>query len=239
MKLLNNEAIDELGEAMIRKYLGADAENCFCVDIEGFVTEFLGSSIQYWTFAEKDPDKIGFVSDGLTPLLVSDKGKRVPQVFTKGTVVIEKYLRQERNSAKRRFTIAHEGGHIVIERALPRASYCREFDSERRYKPSDFKDLFNLREAQIDRLGAALLMPRFAVRNVLQHFGVPDGIPIYGDNVLRAEEKLLVHDMANTMGVSFSAFFIRLRELDLLKRYDIDEFISKEMGFQWDGEPHE
>jgi hypothetical protein len=31
--------------------------------------------------------------------------------------------------------------------------------------------------------------------------------------------------MANTMGASYSAFFIRLRELGLLKRHDLSEFI--------------
>lgn len=237
MIYLTNEEIDELGEGLIRRYLGAEADNCFCVDIEGFVSDFLGSPILYRTIAEKDTDKIGFISDGITPLWVNEDKKRVSKVFPKGTIVIEKCLRREGESGKRRFTIAHEGGHIVAERTLPQASYHREFDSERRYTPEDFRGLFNFREAQIDRMGASLLMPRFMVYNVLTRYGVPDGIRVYGDNILRAEDKLLVQDMANTMGASYSAFFIRLKELGLLKRCDLDEFISKEMGLRWDGEP--
>jgi len=189
MILLTYEEIDELGESLIRRYLGAEADKYFCVDIEGFVNDFLGSPILYQTIAEEDSDKIGFVSDGITPLLVFENKRRVPKVFPKGTIVIEKCLRRERESGKRRFTIAHEGGHIVAERTLPQASFHREFDSERCYTPNDFKDLFSFRETQIDRLGAALLMPRFMVHNVLVHYGVADCIPVYGDSILRAEDK--------------------------------------------------
>ena len=236
MKILTYEEIDELGDGLIRQYLGADADTCFCVDIEGFVTEFLGLPILYRTIAEKDSDKIGFISDGLTPILVFENKKLVSKVYPKGTIVIEKCLRRESESGKRRFTIAHEGGHLVVERTLPRASFHREFDNERRYTPRDFKDLFNFEETLIDRMGASLLMPRFMVHNVAKAYHVQDGIPIFGDSVLRAEDKLLIHDMANTMGASYTAFFIRLKELGLLERHSLSEFISRDMGLGQGGD---
>lgn len=236
MTILTYDEIDELGDGLIRQYLGSSADTCSCVDIEGFVTDFLGLPIVYRTIAEKDSDKIGFISDGLTPVLVYENKVIVPKVFPKGTVVIEKCLRRERESGKRRFTIAHEGGHLVVERTLPRASFHREFDSERRYTASDFKDLFNFKEALVDRMGAALLMPKFMVHNVANTYHVENGIPIFGDSVIRAEDKLLIHDMANTMGASYTAFFIRLRELGLLRRHDLSEYISHDMGLGLDGD---
>lgn len=236
MKILTYEEIDELGDGLIRQYLGSDADTCSCVDIEGFVADFLGLPIIYRTIAEKDSDKIGFISDGLTPVLVFENKRVVPKVFPKGTIVIEKCLRRESESGRRRFTIAHEGGHLVVERTLPRVSFHREFDSERRYTASDFKDLFNLKETLIDRMGAALLMPRFMVYNVAKAYHTEDGIPIFGDCVLRAEDKLLIHDMANTMGASYTAFFIRLKELGLLIRHDLSEFISQDMGLGQGGD---
>jgi len=236
MTILTYDEIDELGDGLIRQYLETDAENCFCVDIEGFVTDFLGLPILYRTIAEKDSDKIGFISDGITPVLVYENKKLVSMVYPKGTIVIEKCLRRESESGKRRFTIAHEGGHMVVERTLPRVSFHREFDNERRYTASDFKDLFSFKETLIDRMGAALLMPRFMVYNVVKAYKIQDGIPVFGDCVLRAEDKLLVHDMANTMGASYSAFFIRLRELGLLRRHDLSEFISRDMGLGQDGD---
>lgn len=150
--------------------------------------------------------------------------------------MIEKYLRRESESGKRRFTIAHEGGHLVVERTLPRASFHREFDKERRYTARDLKDLFAFKETLIDRMGAALLMPRFMVYNVAKAYHAEEGIPIFGDSVLRAEDKLLIHDMANTMGASYTAFFIRLKELGLLRRRSLLEFISQDMGLGQGGD---
>lgn len=38
MRIFSYEEIDELGEGLIRQYLGKEAERTCCVDIEGFVT---------------------------------------------------------------------------------------------------------------------------------------------------------------------------------------------------------
>ena len=112
MALYFYEEIDELGEGLIRQYLGAEADNTFCVDIEGFVTEFLGLPLFYRTFAEKDSDKIGFISDGITPLWIYKNGTIIPTIFSKGTIVIEKCLRRENESGRRRFSISHDGTHF-------------------------------------------------------------------------------------------------------------------------------
>ena len=236
MALYFYEEIDELGEGLIRQYLGAEADNTFCVDIEGFVTEFLGLPLFYRTFAEKDSDKIGFISDGITPLRIYKNGTIAPTVFSKGTIVIEKYLRRENESGRRRFTISHEGAHFVMDRTVPQASFHREYDNERSYTPKDLKRLFSFKETQIDRMGAALLMPRFMVFNVVKTHGVKDGLPIYGDSILRVEDKLLIQEMANAMGVSFTAFLIRLRELGILRRHELSEYITGEMGLGKAGE---
>lgn len=230
MAMLSYDQIEELSEGLIRQYLGSEADSCFCVDIEGFVTEFLGLPLFYYTFAEKDSDKIGFISDGITPLLVYDKGEIVPAVFQKGTIVVEKYLRQERESGRRRFTISHEGAHFVMDRTLPQADFHREFDNERCYAKEDFKRLLNFKETQIDRMGAAILMPRFMVYNLADKYGVSNGIPVFGDCVLRPEDNLIIKKMANAMGVSYSAFFIRLKELNLLTHRSLSEYITGDLG---------
>ena len=38
MRIFSYDEIDELGEGLILQYLGTDAEQTYCVDIEGFVT---------------------------------------------------------------------------------------------------------------------------------------------------------------------------------------------------------
>ena len=211
MRIFSYEELDELGEGLIRQYLGKEAERTCCVDIEGFVTDFLKLPLLYRSFAEEDSDKIGFIADGVTPLRVCENGTVVRRVYPGGTIVIERCLRQEHESGRRRFTISHECAHYIMDRAVPSAAFHREFDNERIYSQEDFKNLFSFRETQVDRMGAALLMPRFMVRNVAAMHGCTDRIPVYGDSVLRTADKLRIKQMANAMGVSFSAFLIRLQ----------------------------
>ena len=65
--------------------------------------------------------------------------------------------------------------------------------------------------------------------------GFSEGIPVFGDSVMRTTDKLRIKQMANTMGVSFSAFLIRLRELDCLCYRPLAEYITEEMGLGQDG----
>jgi len=235
MRIFSYEELDELGEGLIRQYLGTEAERTCCVDIEGFVTDFLKLPLLYRSFAEEDSDKIGFIADGVTPLRVYEGGTVVRRVYPGGTIVIERCLRREHESGRRRFTISHECAHYIMDRAVPSAAFHREFDGERAYTQEDFKNLFSFRETQVDRMGAALLMPRFMVRNVAAMHGCTDRIPVYGDSILRTADKLRIKQMANAMGVSFSAFLIRLRELGCLCYRPLAEYITEEMGLGQDG----
>ena len=236
MRIFSYDEIDELGEGLIRQYLGADAERTCCVDIEGFATEYLKLPLLYRSFAEQDTDKIGFIADGITPLRIHEDGTSCLCVFPKGTIVIERSLRRENESGRRRFTISHECAHYLMDKTIPAAAFHREFDGERDYTPEDFRNLFSFHETLIDRMGAALLMPRFMVRNVVAMHGCAGGIPVFGDRVMRTTDKLRIKQMANTMGISFSAFLIRLRELGYLSRRPLYEFITEEMGLGQDGE---
>lgn len=47
MRIFSYEELDELGEGLIRQYLGKEAEHTCCVDIEGFVTDFLKLPLLY------------------------------------------------------------------------------------------------------------------------------------------------------------------------------------------------
>ena len=93
MRIFSYEELDELGEGLIRQYLGKEAERTCCVDIEGFVTDFLKLPLLYRSFAEEDSDKIGFIADGVTPLRVYEGGTVVRRVYPGGTIVIERCLR--------------------------------------------------------------------------------------------------------------------------------------------------
>lgn len=222
--------IEELAEGLMRQYLGQQRDIPLRVDIEGFLTGYLGLPLKYRSFAEDDFSKIGFISDGITPLRIMDRHRPIREVFPKGTVVLEKCLQKRGEEGRKRFTVAHEAGHYIMDRTITMASFHREYDSERAYSSQELKELLSFRENRVDRLAAALLMPRFMVHEVLKRFDVSERIAIYGNNLLRLEDKLLVQKMAGVMGVSYTAFCIRLKELDLLERHDISEYIAHEIG---------
>ena len=169
--LVTYQEIEQVGESLIRKYIGNRYPPPRCVDIEGFITEYLHLPIEYVSIAEADKDKIGFVSDGKYSLKVTEHGETVERVFPKGTVVIDRFLLQADRSGQRRFPLAHEAAHVIFERMSPIAPgpcFNRYFDSERNYNLKELKNRFNLCETQTDRLASVLLMPRFLMVQTLQ-----------------------------------------------------------------------
>lgn len=220
--------IEELAESLVRNFYGRRQKMPQAVDIDCFVTRFLKLSIAYHAFAEADSGKIGFISDGITPLWIYQNGAR-QAVFPRGTIVLEKALLSPREEKRRRFTLAHEASHYLVDRTITTASFHREYDGERTYSTPELRELFSFRESQIDRLAAAVLMPQFMVGNILEKMTGRKPISIYGENLISVEDKLLVQQMADAMGVSYTAFFIRLKQLGFYEKRSADEFITREM----------
>ena len=164
MKWLSNASIDELGNGLVKNYTDISKSKGFSVDIVGFVTKYLKLPIIYHKFAEDDMSKLGFISDGKTPLLIFSSGKKLKKIFPKGTIVIEEFLCNERELGRRRFTIAHEAAHYIVDKSLLTASFHREFDTEQTYSTNDLKAIFSINEANVDRLAGAILMPEFMIK---------------------------------------------------------------------------
>ncbi len=226
MKWLSNASIDELGSSLIKAYMGKEADKNFAVDIEGFVTNYLKLSIEYHSFAGKDISKLGFISDGITPLQISENGKARSVVFPKGTIVIESCLKNEAENGRRRFTIAHEAAHYVLDKSLAAAKYRREFDCDNNYSIGEMKEIFNIGETSVDRLGAALLMPEFKLRGYLQSKN-RDNITIYDNDFIRPEDNIFLQRMAADVGASVTALKIRIKQLGLYKKKSMDEYLSE------------
>ena len=211
--LISNRELDELGDGLVRHYLAHSGMQATarCIDIEG-LANFLGLTVTYETFAEKDFDKIGFLSDGKTPLLVRRGGRVVSFLFPLGTIVLDVSLHADKESGRCRFTIAHEIAHFMIDQHRPAAQYHRTFDAEKKYSVAEMNELFNIVENQADRLAAAILMPRFMVDRALDDFYKGKRIPVYGQNIIAPKEDKAISRMAAQIGVSYSAMLIRLRQ---------------------------
>lgn len=229
MTHLSNDQIRELGKALIAGYQ-KDYGILFsrCVDIIE-LAEHLGLTVVFEKFAEEDQDKIGFLSDGNTPLKVWRNKRIVPVRFPIRTIVIEEYLKRESESGRCRFTIAHEIAHYVIGRYIqlpyiPKPEYHRIYDDERHDYGKELLQQLTMVENRADRLAAQLLMPEHVVSQALADFHKGEPIPMYGWWLFTPNDHHTIESMAAQLQVSFSALKIQLNELEMISRRPREEY---------------
>ncbi len=231
---MSRAELEEISEGLIKVYAQRFHNRVSqSIDIEHFITAFLMLKIEYASFAEDDAGRIGFLADGETPLLIHQDGKIIPFVFPKDTIVLDKVLLSEKEYGRRRFTMAHEASHHILSKmyAVPGTGrFHTEYDSERSYSKEELAQMFASAEWQADTMGAALLMPKQIVDNALAKYNQSQPVKIYGDNTLAQREKNMLRRMAAYIGVSYTALFIRLRDMNLLEYHDISEYISVELN---------
>jgi hypothetical protein len=232
---ISSQELEALGDGLSRDYIEkTNTRNSLCFDIEGFITDYLGLTILYETFAEKDSTKIGFLANGVAPLLVIRNKVPTPIVFPKDTIVIEKSLLRDKESSRRRFTLAHKAAHKIIEQhAYAQAAPCfhSSFEKEADYSQEDLKRIFSWNETFANRLGASILMPPCLIAKALEKYNNAGLIPIYNGEILAQKEKMIIQKMADGLGVSFPALYIRLRQLDLFDNRPIDEYVRENLHF--------
>ena len=227
--------LDALGEELSKEYIQSSRKwNARCFDIEGFITDFLKLKIVYETFAEKDSSKIGFLANGIEPLHIRRDGVIASVVFPKDTIVIEKYLLRPDENCRRRFTLAHEAAHHIMDRHAPQKVACfhSDYDNEANYSTNDLHRIFSLNESLTNRLGAAILMPGFLVAKALTKYNDSQRLRCYRSSegiVLGQDDKVKVQRMASSLGVSYSALLNRLKELNLLDYHPMSEYIRNNL----------
>ena len=238
-RFTSTEEIETLCEAMIKDFFKSrHYTNVHCVDIEAFVSDYLKVPIIYETFAEQDPGRLGFLADGKRALWIMCEDGKKQVVYPAGTAVIEKYLLSPGESARKRFTIAHEGAHDLLKRHIPiqsspMAAFHSEFDSEVVYSGNLLGEMMSINEFFANRAAACLLMPGFLMKRVMKRHNDCKKVVMYcGEDgtVLAQDQKLLIQKMANTMGVSYTAFFNRLKELDLFEVRPVEEYLRTGLG---------
>lgn len=225
---------DELCDELIRQFLGGNTKNVYSVDIDGLVSVVLKCPIVYATYAEEDFDKNGFTSDGVTPLRVLDCGEVTERVYPRFTIVLEKYLLRPGEEARRRFTLAHEAGHILASclDSNVQAWFHRDIDTERFYTAKELHQRMSIAECQANMIAAALLMPRFLLKDALCELNGGRKLAVYGTTVFRSRERGILEKMARRLNVSRTALMIRLRDLGAFQYHDISEFVQEELRIE-------
>lgn len=159
-------------------------------------------------------------------------------LFPKDTVVIDNYYLDPEYSAQLRFHMAHEAAHKLIELHVPVRStayfHC-ELDAGVEIPMDELHEVFSMMELYANRLAAVLLMPKSLVmRNLKKHHnGEP--VKLYGTSIIAQDDKLAMMRMADSMGVSYTALFNRMRELDIFDRRDGDEYMEQLLGVKDNG----
>ncbi|MCD8361727.1 MAG: ImmA/IrrE family metallo-endopeptidase [Lachnospiraceae bacterium] len=227
---ISNAELEELGEGIILGYTKGETDKLERIDIEGLITEYLHLAIEYKRFAEDDMSKIGFLANGITPLCIYSGNRKIERVFGKGTIVLDSFLLRKEESGRRRFTLSHEAAHWLLERHNPpQVAFRTEYDEEQEYSVKELRRMFSMMESQADRLAAVMLMPEYTVRNALRRYAGTSRIKVYGNSVFAQKEKIAMQRMADHMGVSWSALYYRLKELNLLEPRDIQEYLSENL----------
>lgn len=221
--------IEALCEATTNAYIEMRLEEGLAttqIDIERLVKEQLGCNIVYESITD-DEDLIGFAADGSEGLRVIRDGREVEIVFPKDTIVIDKYLNEPRQINRKRFTIGHEAGHIIKSRILgSKGCHCCHSGSAVLNNPRELKKRYSASEPEANSFAAALLMPKCLVDLYMDKFYGNQKIVKYPNNILDGYDANNIKAMADILGVSYTAMFIRLKTLGHIVKGDLDEYMD-------------
>lgn len=228
--------MESLGFQLATEYMKkAGKSRVKCFDITGFITDFLHLKIKYVSFV--DVQNLGFLGDGKTAVRVYENKKEVEKIFDCNTIVIDNYLLAPSESARLRFTLAHEAAHHVIRLHSPTQSkMIAEFKtspvtSDIQYTFNDLKSMFSLNECFADRLAAAILMSSDKFKKeVLLRLGSAK-VKVYGEGIITESDKIVLNKIKDTFGVSYSAVYTRLKDLSLSEQHSFEEYCGSVLGF--------
>lgn len=223
---VSNQEMLQIAEELVRRVCGKPPP---CrVDIDA-VAKYLGLTVRYEQFAEREPDKIGFSANGKSALTVCRNGIRTQVIFSKDTIVLDRFLLNSTEESRRRFTLSHEIGHKLLAHIDPtydEGRFSHVYDYKRQYDISDLHERMNLTEWQSTFIGAAVLMPLSMIREALWFHMHRKSIPVYGEFVFLPSMKPSLRKMADELGVSHTAMVIQLKKYGLLKQYSMDEYFQ-------------
>lgn len=223
---ISNKEIAQLAKSLVHISCGQPPPKFIDIDA---IAEYLGLTVLYEKFAEDDQDKIGFASDGKNALTVIRDGRKQRMVFPKNTIVLERFLLYPIENNRRRFTLAHEIGHLLINHADPMHTapcFNRVYDTERTYSMDELHERMNLGECQANAMAAMILMPEEVLAASVYRYFRRKKIPVYGDCVFLPKMKPILQKMSEELGVSYTAMLIQLRKYDFLEDRDMSEYFK-------------
>lgn len=227
MKTIQQQQRERLCSSLVRDFIGSDViPEQIC--IEKFITEYLGYAITYASLTKSD--KLAFTSDGKTPILISVNGKTVRKVYPESTIVVDTFLKDDRNSTRRRFVLAHEAGHIIdaaVEGKIASGYYSDSTDGHKECTLEEIKQILTFDEANANQYGAAILMPDFVVGELIRKYHDGYKFNVYDEVQLVPKDRKAFMKIASILNVSWTALFYRIKALDGFVFQTEGEYIRK------------
>ena len=210
---IQQQQLENLCSSMVKNFNGNEVvpEQ---IDIEAFANQYLGYSIIYEDFSNKN--KLGFTSDGITPVEVIRNGTKKSIVFPAKTIVIAKTYLEKKKEQQKRFLIAHEVGHIIYGLVEGKTAVGYYTDPENGYEGSsllDIKEAMSILETEANKYGAAILMPDYVVGNLIRKHHNGKRFILYDGIQFSPSDRCCFEKIAKILNVSYSALYYRLKDL--------------------------
>ena len=234
-KILSNAEIESLGSMLVDHYFCGTQYDKEWVDIDALVQDYLGLRVVYVEIKEKDMDKIGFLADGEMSVLIHEYGEVRRVCYPENTIVLDRHLLRASENTKRRFTLAHEAGHYILNRARGLKAQGAFNTSPYNYRDVNLDvlmDTCNLEEIQANRIAAVLLMPEGLLDQEMLKMLGKTYLPLYGGNLISPADKAGIEQIISHLQVSYSAFFNRIRELGKTEVRPQEELLQMLFGSQ-------
>ena len=199
------------------------------IDIEDFIETFLNLEIVYADFAEESKERIGFLSDGETPLMIKESDTVISKIYEKDKIVLQRYLLDTKENGRRRFTLAHEASHYILNH-IGNMEENRISEETHTYTINELAKLCSIIERQADMMAAILLMPLQVVEHAFELFFADVPPKLYGEHIISLRDKNRLKDMSEYLGVSYTALVIRLKDLKRFEVYSVEDYITGQLS---------
>ena len=227
-KFFTDAEINDLASSLRQSYEKlTHQESNWCLDVVDMMEKLFQLKVKYASFAEDDMGKVGFLSDGVTPLWIYEKGVRKARVYPEDTVVIDSFLLRAERTAELNNVLGHEFGHKLMPIQAPglaKACYKALMDSERNAGIEELREKLNLAEIYADKFSAALFMPRYLLDRALKKYNNGNYLTLYGNYMLEDEDKIKLQKMADRLGVRYEDLFNRFKSLKMFNKKPAEDF---------------
>lgn len=223
---LHTSEIIQIADGIVKQYYGNKIPQK--VDVDAIAVKVLKQNILYESFAESNPDKMGFTADGSSPLCIWKGGKVVWVVFPADTIVLDRFLLKPAMEMRRRFTLAHEISHIILSKTDPlhhAACFHTEQSSIGEYSIEELRGCLTYSELQANNMaGSILLMSDSLKLAVKKTFGA-NKVNSYGKRLFLPRDAEKLRKIAEAKGVSYTTLCIQLEACNLLNIGSIEAYL--------------